>query len=48
MENGGAEELLALEEDLLGGGSGVRGRSVVERGHFRKKGLIFLNRLGES
>lgn len=48
MEDGRVEELVALTEDLVGGGAGVGRRSVVEGGHFGKRGLIFLKGVRES
>lgn len=52
IEHGGAEVLFPLSQDLLGGGTGVRRRRVVERGQFGNMdaivGLLPLSHLRET
>lgn len=45
VEHRRAEIRLALGQDLAGGGPVVRRRRVIERGHFGKRYVIFLERV---
>lgn len=50
VEQGGAEKLFSLGQDLVSGGTGIRRRGVIKRRHFREKDVIvlFLGKLREA